>query len=362
MRKTTISKLTIGDRVISFREGINYVVGNNGSGKTFLFKTMQYALGLISESSFFHFDDKPVKLSLFVDGESITFSRDINSSFISILIDNNEESFRPRTSEYRRFLHHLFLRDVLIDFDSPDILRILRYSFFGGQEAISKTQFDDFKLMLRSDPGKERSVRRQINRLRDQIKNQEFAINEVDRFVSITNSIYKDRFDSDTYSKINELQKQVFSDYLENKNEFDEALVEAREYESYLKNSQDDKFKMALSDLVHTVPSNMGEFLRFHLDGYLESHFKHRAISAAEDYLFNLMIRVLVQIRRDVSLGLGFVVNDANERNFLDPRSYDLEFDLVDRFQGDFQYIAFTQVDAADKDKIILNLDKGWFK
>lgn len=84
MEKFKICSLRVNDRFIKFNEGINVIVGNNGTGKTILFYLLQYVLGLktgqILDNTTFNF----IELECTFGNKKVIFKRKYPSNTIQL--------------------------------------------------------------------------------------------------------------------------------------------------------------------------------------------------------------------------------------------------------------------------------------
>ena len=79
MRKISLKALRFDNHNIEFRDGVNYIVGINNSGKTTIFNLIQYILGLRKDLGFFgSFIKKDhVALDLQINNVPYTFERNL---------------------------------------------------------------------------------------------------------------------------------------------------------------------------------------------------------------------------------------------------------------------------------------------
>ena len=75
MKNLKLLHLSIDKQHIQFRDGINYIIGRNASGKSTMFNCIKYALGLTK--NFNNVNIEFVKLTIMIGTQEYIFNREI---------------------------------------------------------------------------------------------------------------------------------------------------------------------------------------------------------------------------------------------------------------------------------------------
>lgn len=219
MENFRLIKLITNDLNISFNENINYILGDNNSGKTILIETLQYGLGLIKKSSNLSdiLGQSTVKIECLIGNNELTISRENRSKSLNvngyinevIKIDNKEiEEF------YNKLLQPNFINEVE---DHASAYNILQGTFMTDLSYLkSKRESDVFKRVMGIDFSYLSQLKKEISIFEKDIYQEKFAFNLLDNYMS----------------KVNESIKEVEEKYeqTEGMNEVKDILI--KEYKS----------------------------------------------------------------------------------------------------------------------------------
>ena len=102
MNNIKLISLKMGQVNIHFKNGLNYILGGNASGKTTIFNCIRYSLGL--DKSFTHNSFSNIELNIAFNEREICCSREIGSALIRVNEKENIKEFKAQTLEWDNYL------------------------------------------------------------------------------------------------------------------------------------------------------------------------------------------------------------------------------------------------------------------
>ena len=144
MNKLKLVALKIDDMHLAFKDGLNYIVGKNASGKTTIFNCIRYVIGLskFNESSNVY----SISLRACIDDNQLTFSRDAGDTEISISINDECHRFRPMSKELNDFLCEQLQPDYIFGREYENIFSLLNFFFLSFSEPTPAMGSNKFSL------------------------------------------------------------------------------------------------------------------------------------------------------------------------------------------------------------------------
>ena len=123
MNSLKLVSLKIDDAYIHFKDGLNYIVGNNNSGKTTIFNCIKYALGLTK--SFLHKHIGQIELVVRINGNDFQYRREVESPSLSVSHGDEVYSFRALSKELDIFLKDTLAPTYIYERDAESVLKLL---------------------------------------------------------------------------------------------------------------------------------------------------------------------------------------------------------------------------------------------
>lgn len=172
MGKIFIKKINIGDKQICFKEGMNIIVGDNGSGKTVLFNIIRYIFGikrrinvpgLRLENSYIDIVDS--------SDRHFRIKRELNSNTIEIEGTINE-AVRIGSDLYYELYNSILSPSFNFGDDITSAIEILENSFMSEID-INKSSIDISKKILGINVGYLKKSRQQIEGFENKINKDE---------------------------------------------------------------------------------------------------------------------------------------------------------------------------------------------
>lgn len=361
MKTLTLKKLTINNHVITFNTGMNFIIGYNGTGKTILFNTILYLLGLKKNNRTMNFiKNNVVELECNIAGQNLSFKRNLREE---VIIEGDIHE-KINAKEINNFYTSLLLPQFNIGHDETAATQIIRASFYSDGELLSKINKDDLKSKIMGiNANYLKESRRQIELFKNNLQKDEYSyeilktyINNVERNLNSVNNN-----DAELIKGI--LKKEFFNMYdelFENKKVLDQAL------EAYENISRQ-------SDLLYSERSSLIDEL---YNSYLEQ-LNLRAYSSIISYsgserrlieFLNLFIRTVKHTDLSFLNSIGLLVADCPFDHVDSSRLNEIR-KMIDREtkQQKLQYIEFCyKDDSIPSEWIICDLrNKGalnWLK
>lgn len=223
MKKILLSKLRVNNNLIEFNPGMNIITGCNASGKTILYNSILYLMGLCKSDSIANILNKnDFELQCTINDQILSFKRPTQDQ---IIVEGDiNKTFK--VSELNQFYSLLISPQFNINFDESAATKIIQSSFYGDERLHSKIDRDNINSIIMGINIKYlRESKKQIEIFKSNLKNDEYSYEILKTYV---NNVEKSLGNLNNAEFIKEiLKKEFFSMYDEifaNKKILDEAI------------------------------------------------------------------------------------------------------------------------------------------
>ena len=358
MNKLKLISLKLNDTVIKFKEGQNYIIGRNATGKTTIFNCIKYSLGLLKKYPYV-FNCK-VELKVYIGNTELCFIREFDSALLHIFVDNEIQEFQVSSPKLNSFLSHLFEPQYLFHESSESIFDLLNFSFMSEDYSFNRRrQWEALKPVCGSNIMLLNSVQKDILALRKEVQRNKELENKVHEFSELL--------------KANDNSLELESNIEVSKIAFFKEFKDKEE----LLSSATDKFQQIESRSEFQLESRVqiigNAFLniRSHtffrdkpFDGvekFLNSSSNHISMGEAAFYALNLVLATS-QVTKNEKLNFPQLIINDSSLSIAEAR---VQNDLVKILDGivtendELQYIEFThRKDGISEGDIVFNLDE----
>lgn len=364
MNSLQLVSLKIDETHIFFKTGKNYIVGANASGKTIIFNSIKYALGLTKSMA--DRQVSSVELVVFINRCEFKFKRNVDSRELSVLHNSEEFLFFVRSKEHDNFLKDAFLPSYVYDGEFESVITLLDFCFLSEAGSVNRRdQWESINAICGINSSLLGSAERSLVALKKEVSKNKKLEEVVDEF---SRSLLSRLSKNSPPTNIDELIEEAKADFFGEYKEQERSLVDATLKFEQIKNESDDELKSKISriervfiDLVRSAG------LLINLFSGLESFIKGRskAISYSEEILSRFML-VIAVAKISQEGGYNFpnvIVNDSYLSLDLHETSYIATERLLSNLissNKNLQYIEFTYREDVQKEFVVLNLnDKG---
>ena len=362
MNSLKLVSLQIDDTHIHFKDGLNYIVGNNNSGKTTVFNCIRYALGLTKSIVNNHISQ--VELEVCINGLGIGFKREAGSAYLFVFHKGETHKYRALSIELDGFLREALSPVYIYESGSESVLALLDFCFLSEERSANRRrQWETINSICGINVSLLSTVEKDIHALKKEIsknKEHEKIVDEFSR--SLTVRLKESVNNADLDSAI-ELTKERFFDVFREKEDLLKNVT--LKFEGIREQSDLElRSKVAeIEDVFFSLNHSAG-FARSFFDG-LEPFIKGRSktMSYGEE-IFSRFILVLAVAKVAQEGRYNFpqlIVNDSYLSFDLDNRSYRRSISILDDLMSmnkDLQYIEFTYKDEVSNEHVVLNLNE----
>ncbi|MFM4821304.1 hypothetical protein ACEUDB_11705 [Aeromonas hydrophila] len=360
MEKCYIKRFTCLNYEIVFNDGVNYIVGANGTGKTTLLLIMQYSLGILSLPVYLTLEK--TEIEIIVNNVAYKFTRMSDSKKINVASNNsNTTEFLVNSVEYNKFLIDLFHPKMELT-DSSQIKTIIKDIFHSSNLKNEIPQSYLSYMMLGVNKIYEDDIKKKINILSEKVREKEKTVSTINK--------YKDdvlrNLSQENNSSIHELMNDIYEKYKEDQLSERNILVKSKHTFNTLKYENDATLQKTLNHL-HSL------YVKYNIEnGENDDHFdiadilfkKYESHSAGERTYRENIAKILIQSGYSYTSGVGILLNDYNPQ-FLSSESKNKIRNLAEiayKNEG-LQYIELVHsTDNIDKNKVIYNLNDVYKK
>jgi predicted ATP-dependent endonuclease of OLD family len=365
MNKLKFKKLTIDELVINFTDGINFISGQNCSGKTTVFNCLQFVLGLKKTLNVIHL--KNIQIEIQVGDKDLHIQRDLSAPKLSIKLDGNSYDFRARSTELDQFYNELFQPPYFFSssensiFAKESMFEILDFCFISPMDTSNRKKiWNSIKVICGFNHSYLKSIEDDIKSLRMEISGNTRYKTEILKFTKLLLS--NDQIDITHKDIIEEAKQSFFNEYEEKESIHRFAKIKLEE----LTNESNRNIKEKIDGLDLTfdllkkesgVDINLVENIEYYLNNSNISHNSSLGLTVFCNYLIILSIAV-----RSKSLELNFpnfIINDGYTSGVLDNSLYyksQSTLQQISKQNPDLQYIELTSDSKIPKDKIVYEL------
>ena len=359
MNNIEILSLSINDTEIVFKKGINYIVGDNNSGKTTIFNAIKFSLGLLKQISYK--DINNTRLNLLIDERYYSFYRKLGNPNVIIHIEHEEMFFKPLSSELDSFLKKLLQPNYILDTDSESIYSILELCFITEEKSLSKSkQLKSVKSVCGLNTKLLQLVKKDIDNLKNEVilnQEKEALINEFSE--QLIESLSEEA--SNITRNINTTKNVFFHKYRAKEQLLNDSLMK---FDSIQKKS-DNHFEEIINYLENTFFKIMEGFnIQYtgmeSLHGYLKNSTLSMSYGQNTISRFALIMSI-AQNKNNLRINFPqILINDnfmslnLNRNGFLHS---DYFRDSIGCGSIDFQYIEFTHDRNIPRENVIYDLN-----
>lgn len=362
MNSLKLVSLQIDDVHIHFKDGWNYIVGYNNSGKTTIFNCIKYALGLTK--SIVHRHIGQIAIVVCINRCTFEFRRDVGSTHLNVYHNGQASNYRALSNELDTFLRDALSPTYLYETDSESVLTLLDFCFLSEERSTNRRQqwgvinsISCINVSLLS------AVEKDISALKKEISKNKGFEKIVDEFSKSLSIRLNENVNITGLDEKIEVTKELFFDEFRKK---EDLLVNATlKFEEIKERSNYElRSKIAeIEDMFFSLNRYAG-FERSLFDG-LESFIKDRSKTMSygeETFSRFLLVLAIAQVAQEGRYNFPqLIVNDSYLS--LDNESYRTSLSIMDNLMNkskDLQYIEFTYRDDIPKEHVVLNLnDQG---
>ena len=138
MNSLKLVSLKIDNTHIHFKDGLNYIVGNNDTGKTTVFNCIRYALGLTK--SIVHRHINQIELKVCIDKYVFEFRREVDSASLFVSRNGKDYKYRAQSKELDEFLRDLLSPTYIYGSDTESALVMLDFCFLSEERSVNRRQ------------------------------------------------------------------------------------------------------------------------------------------------------------------------------------------------------------------------------
>ncbi|GAC25855.1 hypothetical protein GMES_3578 [Paraglaciecola mesophila KMM 241] len=361
MNSLKLVSLQIDDTHIHFKDGPNYIVGNNNSGKTTVFNCIRYALGLTK--SVVHKHISLIELEVCINGLGIGFRREVGSTYLSVWQKGVTHKYRALSKELDRFLTEALSPTYIYESDAESIFALLNFCFLSEERSANRRQqWESINSMCGVNVSLLSSVEKDIYALKKEVSKNKELEKIVDEFSrSITVRLKESVKIADLDSTIESTKERFFDEFREKEG----LLINAMSKFEEIKERSDLVLRSKIAEIedVFFSLNHSAGFERSFFDG-LELFIKSRSktMSYGEE-TFSRFILVLAVAKVAQEGRYNFpqlIINDSYLSFDLDNRSYRRSLNILDDLMfmnKGLQYIEFTYKDEVPSEHVVLNLN-----
>ncbi|MGL5664631.1 MAG: AAA family ATPase [Shewanella sp.] len=362
MNSLKLVSLKIDEIHIHFKDGLNYIVGNNNSGKTTVFNCIRYALGITKSN--LHNCISQVELEVCINGLDFEFKREAGSAFLLVLHKGGVCKYRALSIELDVFFKKVLSPSYMYESSNESVFALLDFCFLSEERAANRRrQWDAINSICGVNISLLSSVEKDINVLKKEVltnKDHEKVVEEFSRLLKARLKISKDNKDLD--SEIELTKERFFDEFREKENLL--TNVNSKFGEIRARSAFELRTKIAeIEDVFFSLNHSAG-FERKLFDG-LELFIKGRSktMSYGEE-IFSRFMLVLAVAKTAQEGRYNFpqiIVNDSYLSFDLDSRSYRRSVSIIDELMSvnkGLQYIEFTYKDEVPDEHVVLNLNE----
>lgn len=364
MKKLKLKKLVFDSHKITFKNGLNYIIGANASGKTTIFNLIQYLLGLRKDLGFFasFIKQDMASLEVSIGNDSFTFQRSIYGKEIIITELNEQHTFVFGTTSFYHFLNSIFQPELGYETDQKWLLPILKECFIAEDLHLFNTTQKESKLLtIGVNTIYPKRIKNYIKELESQMKQQEIVISSMDSYRKEVQLILTREF-VEKDQIVGDILDGSFKRYAEEYAKLKSVYKESKQFLTRLTDETEMLFqqKLALLEPVFArYMREMGTDNRVSINDFFEGDLK--LSSNGEVSVSRLLLDIIIQSSPNANNAAGLIVNDAGMGHLDHSRVFHFRKTLnIMLEEFDLQYIEFTSNSLAiDKNEIVFDTTKN---
>jgi hypothetical protein len=361
VKKLKLVSLKIDDMHLFFNDGLNYIVGKNGTGKTTIFNCIKYALGLSKSSgisNIFRID-----LKVRIDNVEMIFSRGVGDLSISISVEDIHHLFRPMSKELNSFLCEYLRPDYIFGREHESIFNLLDFFFLSNEHSVNRRQqWEAINSVCGINVALLGSLENDIYSLEKQVYGNKKIQNSIEEFVRLlldkTNGLDEC---TDTNLCIESAKEEYFSKFRRD----EILLIGATSKFEDIKNKSEHLLKCNLLE-IEKVFIGIKKFTGYQQSALddIESLVKGRNMNVSySQEIFSRFTLVLAIAKVAQAMKFNFpsiVINDSYLSYNIEDKAHRGTVEILEDIAGEdkgLQYIEFTNRDDIPKQYIVLNLN-----
>lgn len=361
MNRLKLVALEIDDMHLSFRDGLNYIVGKNNTGKTTIFNCIRYVLGLVKSNA--SQNVYSINLEVRIDERNLVFSRDIGDSYISVSVNNVPNKFRPLSKELNDFFCDYLLPDYIFGREYEDIFKLLDFFFLSEERPENRRQqWEAINSICGINVSLLGSLEKDISSLKKEVYRSQEIHTAIEEFFELFSKNLGNFSDNkDIEKSLEKTKDEYFFDFRRDK----ELLIGATKKLAAIKDESEHQLRDRISEIerVFIGLKNFSGYERWDLDD-LESFVKgkNRYMSYGQE-IFSKFILILAisKVAQNSKYNFpGLIINDSYLSAGLDNKTYKSALEILEDVAGKesgLQYIEFTYRDNLPKDHVVLDLN-----
>jgi energy-coupling factor transporter ATP-binding protein EcfA2 len=318
MKRVLFQDFTYYENKITFKKGVNYVVGSNGSGKTVFYKFLMSALGLDYASTRRSRHTQlllptSLKLNLMIDDVEYCFERDSSSDLIRVkkVGQSNYIELKVYSNEYSNYLHQLFSIKLNVDSDNSQVKNILRLFFVGDIVRKKRRAFFEDELMpiLGYNIDLIKKSKASIDQFKEELSTEELINKELKKFKN--KLIQKMRSSSLEESNINIVTELISSEFSNNYNTLiqkSELLNDTKSAFNNMKSHVDRSYNQQLSEIESRIADIC---LKNMLTPISVLDFKSDNMSYGEFSLYYMVFMLVLSSEKNIRNAPGILICDG---------------------------------------------------
>lgn len=361
MNRLMLVSLKIDDMHLVFKDGLNYIVGKNATGKTTIFNCIKYVLGLSKSSQISGVYS--IDLKARIGDVGLVFSRDVGDSLISISVNDVSYRFRPMSKELNEFLCEILRPDYIFGREYEDIFNLLDFFFLSEERSVNRRrQWEAINSVCGINVSLLGSLEKDINSLKNEVYRNKEIQSSVEGFLAL---LLKNLNGGDKNNRIDKSIEAARCEYFSKFRRDEELLVGATSKLENIKSKSECELKSRVSEIERVFISlkNFTGYDRWTLDD-LESLVKgrNRYISYGEEIFSKfILILAIAKVAQDRRYNFpNIIINDSYLSASLDEKAYRRALEILEdvacKDKG-IQYIEFTYRDDLPKEYVVLNLN-----
>jgi predicted ATP-dependent endonuclease of OLD family len=349
--------LQVDDTYIHFRDGLNYIVGRNASGKTTIFNCIKYVLGMVKLIHSTHI--RKIELKLHIDSCEFLFKREVGNLILSVYQESVVHRFRAQSKELDSFFRENLEHKYIYDGKTESALKILDFCFLTEEKSVNRRgQWDALSSICGVNVFLLDSVEKDIYALKREVSKNKELENVVDEFSVRLKEVVQ-------LSELDEKIEKTKFDFFRELREKEELLINATlKFDEIKKRSNFElRKKIAEVEYVFTDMKHQAGLYRNNFEG-LEEFIKDRSksISYGEEIFYRfILVLAISQIAQNDGYNFPYIIiNDSYLSRHLDNNTYYQAKIIINRLMSrseGLQYIEFTNRDDIPKEHIVLDLN-----
>lgn len=356
MQRLFIKDIEFNDRKIKLYPGVNYIVGDNASGKTTFFNLLLYIFGL-NANLLNKINFNKIKINFNIDSGEYSIERETDSN--SLVIKSEGITFQVQSNDkrYNQILNEWF-KPMLSSMESnSSIKNILRSSFMSGEIEYSKKETN--LVMLGIDNVYERQNSKHIKDLLIEVNTKKKELDLLKSYQKDIIILFNEKYNNQSDIEIRSIVDQAYDNYeksylhyfelyQKSKDLLNNLEIENRRNEEYIVEELNFQFQEIISNF---------SLNKIHFKDAL--YGKYDFYSMGQRTLIDLICRLIIQSNFNFTNGVGLLVNDNQS---LDDFSYGQINKIIEGMcnKNKLQYIEFVHSNREiNKDRVIFTLSKG---